>query len=120
MPGNEALKLELSVIFEYIVSTHVVSGLRIGNILVCLLLFHLLLLFRLLNVFTCLLLFAALLLNFDLPRCCMPFLKFFGVFFKEHPLTSYDVQIHFCFSWKHFFMGCRRGMFHSTLNLNSV
>ena len=50
----------------------------------------------------------------------MPLLKFLGVFFKEHPLTSYDVQIHFCFSWKHFFMGRRRGMFHSTLSLNSV
>ena len=34
-----------------------------------------------------LLLFASLLLNFDLPRFCMPLLKFWGYSFKEHPLT---------------------------------
>ena len=94
------------------------------NILVCLLLLCLLpfgllpfrlLLFCLLNIFTSICfynVFAALLLNFDLPRFCMPLLKFCGYSFMEHP------DIIWCkmkvFSWKHFFMG--RGMFHSTLN----
>ena len=64
-----------------------------------------------------LLLFAALLLNFDLPRGCMPLLKFWGYFFKEYPLTSYDVQIpksKFLLFLEAFFMG--HGIFHSTLN----
>ena len=46
---------------------------------------------------------CSLLLNIDLPRFCTLLLKFWGYSFKEHPLTSYDVQIQsFCFSWKLF------------------
>ena len=56
-----------------------------GNILVCLLLFHLLP-FCLLNIY--LLLSAALLLNFHLPRFCMPLLKFLGVILQG---TSTDI-----------------------------
>ena len=58
------------------------------NILVCLLLFHLfqicLLLFRLLNVFTSICFYLQH--CYDLPRSCMPLLKFWGYSFKEHPL----------------------------------
>ena len=86
-----------------------------GNILVRLLLFCLLpfrlLQFRLLllHIFTSICFyFAALLLNLDLPRFCMPLLKFWVYSFKEHPLTLYDVQIpksKSLLSWKHFIMG---------------
>ena len=53
----------------------------IGSILVCLLQFHLLLFC---HFYFDLLLFVALLLNFDLPRLCMPLLKFWEYSWNIH------------------------------------
>ena len=65
---------------------------------------------------TFLLLFAStcsIVIKFWFTKVLMPLVKFWGYSFKEHPLTSYDVQIpksEFLLflessSWKHFFMG---------------
>ena len=91
----------------------------LGNILVCLLLFRLLYRSSTQHFYFYLLLFAPLLLNFDLIRFCMPLLKLWGYSFKEHPLTSYDVQIpKSAFLEAFLYMG--HGIFHSTLKLGRV